>query len=243
MANTTNVHPTRLIEAIGAPRTWSRRIVDLFTHRMLAKLVSLGLATLLVFLIDSELTDDLYYEAVNVVQEGQGKGRYDLEVIVHPDFIMMPALGESEKPRLRIRGFRKFQNEIPVPLRAYIPEARLAGIGDEQTPISVEAGDLEPPNFGRGGVTLTPAPKIRVVRKARAERTLIHRDSRFSPSESEFTVKFTPQRVRLEGPGSALRSIQDPIVVNVDAPGRRTLRATELGLPQHIVILGDPVTM
>ena len=126
---TTHMHPTRLFEAVGAKRTVGHRLLEFFTHRPFAKLVSLGLATLLVFLIDSELTDDLYYEPINVVTEGQGKSRNDLEVQIHPDFIILPLAADEEKPRLRIRGFKKLKEEIPVPLKASIPESRLVGVG------------------------------------------------------------------------------------------------------------------
>ncbi|HMS16446.1 MAG TPA: hypothetical protein PKA37_06365 [Planctomycetota bacterium] len=240
---TTHMHPTRLFEAVGAKRTVGHRLLEFFTHRPFAKLVSLGLATLLVFLIDSELTDDLYYEPINVVTEGQGKSRNDLEVQIHPDFIILPLAADEEKPRLRIRGFKKLKEEIPVPLKASIPESRLVGVGDEPVAVSVEPRDMELPDFGRGGISFSRPPTVMVVRRARAERTLAHRDSRVTGVDTEFAVTFTPARIRLSGPGGVLRSIPEPIVVNVDSASRRILRAGDLGLPPQVLLIDGTVTM
>jgi hypothetical protein len=241
--STSHAHPTRLFEAVGAKRTVGHRLLEFFTHRPFAKLVSLGLATLLVFLIDSELTDDLFYEPINVVTEGQGKSRNDLEVQIHPDFIILPLAADEEKPRLRIRGFKKLKEEIPVPLKASIPESRLVGVGDEPVAVSVEPRDMELPDFGRGGISFSRPPTVMVVRRARAERTLAHRDSRVTGVDTEFAVTFSPARIRLSGPGGVLRTIPEPIVVNVDSASRRILRAGDLGLPPQVLLIDGTVTM
>lgn len=241
MANT-GLHPTRLIEGLGRRRTLGRRLIELFTHRPVAKIVSLGLATLLVFLIDSELTDDLFYEPVTVVAEGQGRTRTDLEVHVHPDFSVVLD-GSAEKIRVRVRGFRKYKELIPAPLKATIPEGRLLGVAEVPMSVSVEPGDLALPYFGRGAVTFSSALTVQVVRRVRTDRRLDSRDTREVTGGIALRAEFSPPRVRLTGPAHAVRNVPEPIVVPMSAPGSRMLFASDLSLPAGVAIEGGGVQM
>ena len=235
-------HPTRLQhDALTSQRRFGW-LHSLFTQRPLAKLLSLGLGILLVLMIDTELTGEIYKESVQLVAPGEGRGRTDLEVQVPQDFILLldPNQGSTV---LRIRGYQKLQDQIPVPLKAYVPEHRFAKVGNEPVSILLQGEDLRlPRTLDRADARFDPPVTIRVVRRGTVERELKAIDGRTTGRQGVLTVAFQPRIAKLTGPVNQLGSADEPLEILVTSLGERTLTADMLGLGPLVGLVGPPIT-
>lgn len=201
-------------------------IVGVITHHPFAKLFSLAAATVLMILIDLELTKTIFEANVTIVSEATSRDRGVLHVTADDEYMVLIE-DESKKARLVIEGKNKQRDALlqEQPFRAHLPTERLqssfasAGAGLKEPPlVTVEKTDL------RLGISVNVVElgslQVRVAERGqkRVLLTWANRDPRLE-------VAFRTPEVEITGP----RPYVDRLTSIPIAVGEKGLSPSELG--------------
>lgn len=210
-----------------------------FSRFWLAKLLALLLAVLLVVLIDRELRDTLYSDVVSIVS-GEGMTGNAISVILPPGFTL--AREETNAPLtavLRVSGRRKDRDRLQLPIRAVIPDERLASIGTERSEwVSLEPADLQVGALAGAEISFEKPVRIPVAREDELELELRGVPAAPLPDGFELAAEFTPSRVWVRGPAPLLRRLRF-LDVPLQAPKVEGAESRDVeGLPAEMQRLG-----
>ena len=169
--------------------------VRLFTHHPVAKLAAIGLAVLLMYLIDRELMVNVYDEEVLIVAVADEGDRHRLEISVpEKDYIVVD---DRTRAKIVIRGHKRDRSTIRHPFRVRLLDQIIKAVlgEDELAPVPIEAKDIV---VGDLEVSLPFRVEVRVA-KLRTTTKLL---SVSAAGEGGATATISPSSVEIMGPRS-----------------------------------------
>jgi hypothetical protein len=194
-----------------------RPSLALLTNHPWAKLFSVVMAAIVVALIDREVEEVIFQGTMRVVDAPTGGRSDEVVVIPPPGFILVedPAMPTFE---LTVRGLRKERSLIRLPLEAWLPAARLAGIGtDGPVRVGLEPRDIRLLGLGNPGVEVTPV-SVSIARESSEDRLLEPVLIGRPPEGFDAVVELRPDRIRVTGPTYELRRMAK-LPVEIDLSG------------------------
>lgn len=196
-------------------------LVGLLTHHPIAKLFSIAAATLLMVLIDRELTELIYDQNVALVSQASAGDQGVIIVKADEQYMVLLGEGATKSGILQVEGKKKQREDLLAqePFEAYLPAERLeslfgsadSGAGREPRRVTVEAGDLRLGPF----VTVVELGSMQVtVAKRGRKKVLLTWKNR----NSELEVTFSPREVEVVGPSPYVERLTD-VAIDVGEAG------------------------